>query len=107
MGDLGNPFAEEHLEALRDQVDVVLALAGGFPTIALDDLVSALAVIRPRVVIPMHYRIPRIRGRFGRVDDFLAYYDSAVVTQLHEDEIELRAEDLPAPFRVYVLEPSC
>ena len=71
LGDIGNPIAPEQLAALRGQVDVLLALAGGRATIALDDLDAAIAAIGPRVVIPMHYYSARgaedpAGGRFPR-----------------------------------------
>ena len=65
LGDIGNPIPPAQLAALRGQVDVLLALAGGRATIALDDLDAAIAAIGPRVIIPMHYYSPR-----GGAEDF-------------------------------------
>jgi L-ascorbate metabolism protein UlaG (beta-lactamase superfamily) len=56
MGDIGNPLAQEHLNALRGNVEVLFALAGAHATISLEDLDAAIEAIGPRVVIPMHSR---------------------------------------------------
>jgi len=107
MGDLGNPFSREQLGVLQGRVDVVLALAGGPPTIGLDDLVAGLAVIAPRVIIPMHYRIPGIRGDFGEVEDLLSRYEADEVTRVEGSEMDLEPGALPDLTHLYVLEPSC
>jgi L-ascorbate metabolism protein UlaG (beta-lactamase superfamily) len=45
MGDIGNPLSSEQISALRDKVDVLLALTGGHATIALDDLDTAIGAL--------------------------------------------------------------
>src|SRR5262245_38028024 len=52
LGDLGHPLAEDELAPLRG-ADIVLAAAGGKPTIDVADLVNLLSAIGPRIVIPM------------------------------------------------------
>ena len=107
MGDIGNPVAPEHLDALRGQVDILLALTGEHATIALDDLDDAIKAIGPRVVIPMHY-FPR-RGvlKIEPVERFLDRLPPERVTRVGGPELELTPETLPsdAP-HVYVLEQS-
>jgi L-ascorbate metabolism protein UlaG (beta-lactamase superfamily) len=56
LGDVGNPLRRQ-MDALPG-TDILLALAGGPPTIALADLHKVIALVKPKVVIPMHYRIP-------------------------------------------------
>ena len=41
MGDIGTAVPQGHLDALKGQVDVLLALTGAHATIALDDLVAS------------------------------------------------------------------
>ena len=59
MGDVGNPLTDRQMAALAG-TDVLLALAVGPPTIELDDLWDVIQSVKPRVVIPMHYRIPGV-----------------------------------------------
>jgi L-ascorbate metabolism protein UlaG (beta-lactamase superfamily) len=107
MGDIGNPVAPEHLDALRGQVDVLLALTGEHATIALDDLDVATEAIGPRVVIPMHYFSPRGVLKIEPVDRFLGRFPPSSVTRVGGPELELTPTSLPhdAP-HVYVLEQS-
>ena len=107
MGDIGNPVAREHLEALRGQVDILLALTGEHATIALDDLDDAIKAISPRVVIPMHYFHPRGVLKIEPVQRFLDRLPPASVTRVGGTELELTPETLPsdAP-HVFVLEQS-
>ncbi|MDJ0386976.1 MBL fold metallo-hydrolase [Roseomonas sp. E05] len=107
MGDIGNPVAPEHLEALRGQVDILLALTGEHATIALDDLDQAIKAIGPRVIIPMHYFSPRGVLKIEPVDRFIARFPPEAVTRVGGPELELTPETLPsdAP-HIYVLEQS-
>ena len=107
MGDIGNPVSREHLDALRGQVDVLLALTGEHATIALDDLDDAIKEIGPRVVVPMHYFHPRGVLKIEPVERFLGRLPPESVTRVGGPELELTPETLPsdAP-HVYVLEQS-
>ena len=107
MGDIGNPVAREHLDALRGQVDILLALTGEHATIALDDLDEAITAIGPRVVIPMHYFNPRGVLKIEPVERFLDRLPPSSITRVGGPELELTPETLPsdAP-HVYVLEQS-
>lgn len=109
MGDIGNAVPPEHLDALEGQVDLLLALTGAHATIALDDLDDAIAKIRPRAVIPMHYWSPKGVLAIEPVDAFLARVPPERVTYVSGSELELKPEALPPigqPPHVFVLEQS-
>jgi L-ascorbate metabolism protein UlaG (beta-lactamase superfamily) len=107
MGDIGNPVPQEHLDALRDNVDLLFALTGAHATIALDDLDAAIDAIGPRVVIPMHYFSSRGVLDIEPVDAFLERHPADTITRVGGPELELMPESLPteAP-HIYVLEQS-
>ena len=107
MGDIGNPVPQEHLDALRGNVDLLFALTGAHATIALDDLDAAIDAIGPRVVIPMHYYSPRGVLDIEPVDAFLERHPAESITRVGGPELELTPESLPteAP-HIYVLEQS-
>jgi L-ascorbate metabolism protein UlaG (beta-lactamase superfamily) len=104
LGDIGNPFSDEHLAMLAGQVDLMLALSGGQPTIALDDLEAAIQVIRPRAVIPMHYYHPRGVLDILPVTAFVERYPAEEVTWVGGPELSLSPQSLPAGRHIYVLE---
>ena len=106
LGDTGNPVPPEHLDALRGEVDVLLALAGAHATIAYDDLDAAIRDIGPRVIIPMHYYSPRGWLQIEPVQSFLARYPDRMITRVGGPSLEITPETLPAEPHIYVLEQS-
>ena len=103
MGDVGRPLTQAQLEPLSGRVDVLFALAGAGPTIALDDLDEAIARIGPRVVIPMHYRTPSLLYNVGPLEDFLAHRAGDAIVRHEGSAFELDA--LPDALTVHVLRP--
>ena len=57
MGDCGHLPTETQIEACG-RVDVLLALAGAGPTLALPDLLTFVEAVQAKIVIPMHYGVP-------------------------------------------------
>jgi L-ascorbate metabolism protein UlaG (beta-lactamase superfamily) len=106
MGDVGNPLTPAQLDALAGRVDLLLALTGDGPTIALDDLDAAIRAIRPRVVIPMHYYSPRGVLRILPVEAFTARYPAGQVTHVGRPGVALDPGALLDGPQVVVLEQS-
>ncbi len=105
MGDVGNPLTPAQLDALAG-TDILLALAGGPPTIELEDLGNVIEIIKPKVVIPMHYRIPGPRFFMLPVTDFTASYPEAMVEWSGSTEVEFTKDSLPSETRILVLKPT-
>jgi L-ascorbate metabolism protein UlaG (beta-lactamase superfamily) len=104
MGDIGNVLTEAQLEFFAG-IDVLLALAGGHPTLELDDLETAIHFIKPKLVIPMHFRTLTYRPRnMFWIESFLERFDAAEVDFACSSEIELSASMLPEKTRVLVLD---
>lgn len=108
MGDLGNPVAPAHLEALAGKVDILLALTGAHATIALDDLDAAIAAIAPRVVIPMHFWHERGVLKIEPVERFTERFPPDRVTRVGGTSWEVTADTLPPTGlpRIVVLEQA-
>ena len=105
MGDVGNFLTADQMAALAG-TDVLLALAGGPPTIDLDDLYTVVQTVKPRLVIPMHYRIPGPRFSMLPVTELTTYFPDSVVKWIDNSEIELSPETLPQETQIYVLKPT-
>src|ERR1700712_4452647 len=103
MGDLGNPVDPAQLDALAGGVDILLALTGEHATIALDDLDAAIAAIRPRVVIPMHYWHERGVLKIEKVDRFIERFPAGQVPRLETSEFEITPATLPPPGEMRVV----
>jgi L-ascorbate metabolism protein UlaG (beta-lactamase superfamily) len=106
MGDAGWTPAPKYVKAMAGQVDVLLALTGGLPTIPLDDLDQFIAAIRPRVVIPMHYYHPRGVLNIQPVSDFTARYSADIVRHHDTSIIEFTPATLPSSMQIIVLPQS-
>jgi L-ascorbate metabolism protein UlaG (beta-lactamase superfamily) len=106
LGDLGNPLTDVQLAQLRGKVDILLALTGGPPTIELEDLDRAIEEIGPRIVIPMHYQIPKLKVDILPLEAFTSRYPEYAVKRLEATEVELSPATLPRVLRIYVLNPA-
>ncbi len=104
MGDIGNALTKEQLEFFQD-VDVFLALAGGHPTIELDDLKIALDAIKPKLVVPMHFRTLTYKPRNTFwIEKFLSYFEDKDVDFACAYEVDITKDSLPETTRVLVLD---
>lgn len=106
LGDLGHPLTDDELAPIRG-ADVVLAAAGGPPTIPYADLVPLLGAIGPRVVVPMHYKIEgKINLPIRPVADFLEAMAGWPVEEVAGSSFELTPATLPARPTVVSLRPA-
>lgn len=105
MGDVGNPLSQAQMEALAG-VDILLALTGGPPTIELEDLNRVINYVKPKVVIPMHYRIPGPRFFMRPVTDFTAFYSDEMIEWVDGSTVTFSKETLPDETRIVVLQPA-
>ncbi len=103
QGDLGHALDGDALEFLRG-VDVLLALAGGSPTIGLDDLRNAIAATKPPIVIPMHYRTPKVNLDLLPVEAFLEACVGLEIVRANSTSLEVSRATLPESTRVVVLD---
>jgi len=105
MGDCGHPLTPAEVAACGP-VDVLLALAGAGPTIALPDLVDFIGALNPRVVIPMHFGNDKINLNLRPVEEFLALMPPASVRRFDTPTITLDAGAMPSSTEVWVLPPA-
>lgn len=104
MGDVGNPLNEKQTAFFND-VDVLLALAGGELTIDLDELKRVIDVAQPRLVVPMHFRTLTYRPRNTFwIETFLSYFDDSQIDFAFDYETDLIPADIPEQTRVLVLD---
>lgn len=111
QGDLGHPLEGAALEFLKG-VDILLALAGGPPTIEVPDLVRHVVATRPKLVFPMHYKTPKVNLNILPVDAFVdAFLDAyreldgdVEVSRPGTSVHEVTRESLPEETTVVVLD---
>lgn len=106
LGDVGNPLNAEQMEFFQG-LDVLLALAGGHPTLELDDLKTLIDTIKPKIVVPMHFRTLRYKPRNTFwIETFLSFFDDKQVDFACNYEVDLTVATLPTSTRVMVLTHS-
>jgi L-ascorbate metabolism protein UlaG (beta-lactamase superfamily) len=70
FGDFGQAALRDEQAAAIGDVDLVFVPVGGGPTIGADQARAIVERLRPRWVVPMHYRTPRV-GFLDTADAFI------------------------------------
>ncbi len=103
LGDLGHILDEGVLPVLG-RVDVLLVPVGGVFTIDARQAAELVKMVKPRLVIPMHYKTPKLGFGIAGVEDFLKLAPG--VKQVGKSEVEVKPELLPAGTETWVLLPA-
>jgi L-ascorbate metabolism protein UlaG (beta-lactamase superfamily) len=102
LGDLGHSLDEAELSPLRG-ADIVLVPAGGPPTIDFAEIPSLLDATAPRLVLPMHYKTPKINLNIQPLERFLEVLPSYPVIRTDSSTLEVTKDSIPAMRTVVVL----
>jgi len=104
LGDIGQEeLTSEQLEEIGD-IDVLMIPVGGKYTI--DGLQAAKIVnqIEPKIVIPMHYQIPKLKIKLDKVGDFLKAMGVSEIEP--QEKLTIKKNDLlKEELEVVVLNP--
>jgi L-ascorbate metabolism protein UlaG (beta-lactamase superfamily) len=102
-GDLGHVLTIEQVKEIG-RVDVLMIPVGGFFTIDAKTATQVCEQLKPKVIIPMHYKTDKLNFPITGVEDFLK--GKSNVTRSNDSEIELKAGKLPASAQIVVLKQS-
>jgi L-ascorbate metabolism protein UlaG (beta-lactamase superfamily) len=100
LGDLGHPLEAKTASAIGT-VDVLMMPVGGFYTIDAAAATSVMNTLKPRLVIPMHFKTAKCGFPISTVDDFLL--NKTGVKKLTTSEITVSREHLPPSTEIQVL----
>jgi len=102
-GDLGADLSPAQLKEIG-AVDVLFIPVGGFYTIDAKVATKLVANLNPKVVIPMHYKMPFMGANFpiATVDEFLKGKESVI--KAGKSQVSFNKESLPKTTTIYVLE---
>ena len=98
LGDLGHIIDDPLVEQLKP-IDILFIPVGDVFTINAASAWKVLEKLKPRIVIPMHYRVGGLSLSIKPVDDFL---ENAKRIQRVGNEIDFEPEDLPDELQVWV-----
>jgi len=71
LGDLGQKeLTEEQLDRIGE-IDILMIPTGGVYTISAKEALKIMSQIEPKITIPMHYQIPKLKLKLDGCDKFL------------------------------------
>ena len=103
LGDISAPLSPGQIDELSP-VDVLLVPTGGGCTLEIDQVLQTLQDLDPKIVIPMHYKIPGVGGSLQDVDVFLRRMGLSEVQA--QPRLVVTFSNLPEDMRVVVLAPQ-
>jgi len=103
LGDLGHRLSDTQVTELGG-VDILLIPVGGFYTIDARVAIELCGRIKPRVVIPMHYKTDKCDYPIAGVERFLQGKEE--VTRSGVSEVEFKKGELPSSTQIIVLKPA-
>jgi L-ascorbate metabolism protein UlaG (beta-lactamase superfamily) len=102
-GDLGHELTAEQVNAIG-KVDVLMIPVGGFFTIDAGVATQTCDRLKPKVILPMHYKTEKSQMPIAPVDDFLK--GKSNVIRSSDSEVEFKTDKLPETTQIIVLKPS-
>jgi L-ascorbate metabolism protein UlaG (beta-lactamase superfamily) len=92
LGDLGHILNEDQIKILEG-VDILCIPVGGVYTINAKEAAEVISQIEPRIVIPMHYKIPGLKINIDPIDKFAREMGVSVKEKL--PKLKVSQKDLP------------
>ncbi len=105
MGDLGHALSEQEAAPVQN-CDVLLAVAGGLPTVPVPELKAAIDLIGPRIVVPMHYQTGKVNLPLLSAEPLAALFAPECVVRHPAPTITLSRETLPTQTTLFILPPA-
>jgi L-ascorbate metabolism protein UlaG (beta-lactamase superfamily) len=101
LGDLGHVLSEKEISEIGS-VDILFIPVGGYFTIDSKEATQVAGQIKPKVLIPMHFKTEKCGFPIAPVDDFLKGKTS--VKRLKTSEAAFDQVSLPSKTEIVVLE---
>lgn len=101
MGDVGQSALSELQQETLGSVDVLFIPVGGGTTVDAKTAAKLVKILKPRLVVPMHYGNNRVRFfEFDPVENFVSLFKKVV--PLQQSHFQVRLADLPEETTIYV-----
>lgn len=101
LGDLGHDLSPEEIKGIGN-VDVLFVPVGGYFTIDAKVAENVINALKPKIVIPMHFKTDKCGFPIAPIDDFVQGKEVEKIDR----ELEVTKEGLPEKTTVYVLSPA-
>ena len=104
LGDLGQKeLIPEQIEKISE-VDILMIPIGGVYTISAKEAMKVMSQIEPKITIPMHYQIPKLKIKLDGLDKFLKTMGLKSIEPLNK--LSIKKKDLSEEeAKIIVLKP--
>lgn len=104
LGDLGQKeLTDEQLDKIGE-IDILMAPVGGVSTISTKEALKIMSQIEPKIIIPMHYQMPKLKMKLEGLDKFLKSVGIKKIEPLNR--FSVKKKDLsPEEAKIIVLKP--
>lgn len=104
LGDLGQKNLDtEQLKAIG-QVDILFVPVGGVFTINSKEAEVIISQIEPRMVVPMHYKLPGMKDEAAKLDDIKAFCQEYNLNAKDTvSKISIKKKELPEEETQYIV----
>lgn len=103
LGDLGHLLSQAQIDEIA-AVDILFVPTGGFYTIDAASASTVCDQLRPKVIIPMHFKTPKCDFPISGVEDFI--HGKRNVKKMDSSQIEFKFEELPVATEIVVLKSA-
>lgn len=98
LGDLGHVLNDKSVQKIGD-TDILFIPTGGNFTIDSDQAWKVIDKIKPKIVVPMHFKIGGLSLPIGGVESFLNKKQHRIFKV--GNEVEINKEDLPEELEIW------
>ena len=103
LGDLGHALTEEQFKVIEG-CDILLALAGGSPTLNMTDLADLIKKLKPAIVIPMHFKCGKLDLPIHDEKPFLDMYDESIIDKAEAPSLVVTKSSFSEETRICLLQ---
>jgi L-ascorbate metabolism protein UlaG (beta-lactamase superfamily) len=103
LGDLGHVLSPEQVAEIG-AVDILFIPVGGFYTVNASVASQVCDQLKPKIIIPMHFKTPKCAYPIAGVEDFLKGKKN--VRKVGGSEVEFEREKLPTATEIVLLQSA-
>ncbi|OGZ33966.1 MAG: hypothetical protein A2Y98_00630 [Candidatus Portnoybacteria bacterium RBG_19FT_COMBO_36_7] len=93
LGDIGQVKLDNTQIEIIDGIDILMIPVGGIYTVNGEEAADIINQIEPKIVIPMHYKIPGLAIKLEGLEDFLE--EMGVSKKEAVERLTIKKKDLP------------
>lgn len=93
LGDLGHVLSDSQVDRIA-AVDFLFVPVGDVFTVGPDTAKTIVESVKPKIAIPMHYRVPGLGISIQPVQNFLKLFNQGQIVKVG-NEVDFSTDDLP------------